>query len=333
MSGPVIACLDEGCAGAVATRVAGSLARRLCSPLVLATVTAAKAPGVGATLGSSPVARARSVLLSQGASILADAAVGVGPDPELCVELGEPAERLASLAQQTDARLLVIGVPDRRFAPGGALGNAYLALAGTSPCPVVVVPPAVEPPRPSSAPILCGVDGSDESLAAARVAVDLGRHLNAPLQLVHIAEQPRLSGSRLTDADYGTRLVASHAAATRVLLRAANVPEAALDLRIELGGGAERLADIATREGAQLVVNGARGCGGRSSTLLGSVSSCLALTASQPLVLVRAGPLDPRGGLRRERGGEAAVPRAARPLMVLTATSRTMHLRPAGFGH
>lgn len=277
MSGPVIACLDEGGAGAAVAGVAGSLSRRLCSPLVLATVTAAEAP------------RARSVLLSQGSSVLAAAADGAGPDPELRVELGEPAERLASLAHRTGARLLVLGVPDRCCAPGRALGNAYIALAGTSPCPVVVVPPSMEALRPPNAPILCGVDGSDESLAAARVAVDLGRRLDAPVQLVHVTERPRLSGSRLTDGDYGARLVASHAAAMRVLLRAANIPQAALDLRVELGGAAERLADIAAREGAQLIVSGASGRGARSGTLLGSVSSCLALTASQPLVLVRAG--------------------------------------------
>ena len=50
MSGPVIACLDEGPAGAAAARVAGSLSRRLCSPLVLATVTTASAPGLGPQL-------------------------------------------------------------------------------------------------------------------------------------------------------------------------------------------------------------------------------------------------------------------------------------------
>jgi nucleotide-binding universal stress UspA family protein len=290
MTAPVIACLDEGPAGAAAARLAGSLARRLCSPLVLATVAAPWAPGgPDGELGSSPVARARAVLLSQGASIFADAAVDVGPDPELRIELGEPAERLASLAQQTGARLLVVGVPDRCSVPGRALGNVYLALAGTSPCPVVVVPPSMEALGPVGAPILCGVDGSDESLRAAGVAVDLARRLDAPVQLVHIAERPRLSGSRMTDGGYGARVVASHAAAMRVLLRAANLPQAAPDLRVELGGAAERLADIATREGAQLIVNGSRGRGARSSALVGSVSSCLALTASQPLVLVRAG--------------------------------------------
>jgi nucleotide-binding universal stress UspA family protein len=288
MSGPVIACLDEGRTGPAAAHLAGSLSRRLCAPLVLATVTAASAPGMRRQLDLSPVARARSVLLSQGASTLADAADGAGPDPELRVELGEPAERLASLAHRTGARLLVLGVPDDCAAPGHALGNAYLALAGTSPCPVVVVPPSIEALQQAGGPILCGVDGSDESLRAARVAVDLGRRLDVPTQLVHVAERPRLSGSQLADGGYGARLVASHAAAVRVLLRAANLPQTALDLRVERGGAGERLADIASREGAQLIVTGSSGRGARSGTLLGSVSSRLSLTASQPVVLVPA---------------------------------------------
>ena len=288
MSGPVIACLDEGRSGPAAARLAGSLSRKLCSPLVLATVAAARAPGVGRQLDPSPVVRARSVLLSQAASILVDAADGAGPDPELRVELGEPAERLASLADRTGARLLILGVPEDCAAPGHALGNAYIALAGPSPCPVVVVPPSMEALQPAVGPIVCGIDGSDESLAAVRVAVDLGRRLHAPVQLIHVTERPRLSGSPLSDGDYGTRLVASHAAAMRVLLRAANLPQTALDLRVELGGAGERLADVAAREGAQLIVTGSSGRGARSGMLLGSVSSRLALTASQPVVLVRA---------------------------------------------
>jgi nucleotide-binding universal stress UspA family protein len=256
---------------------------------VLATVTAASAPGLGRQVGTAPVAGARSGLLSQAAPIFADAADGAGPDPELRVELGEPAERLASLAHRTGARLLVLGGPDRNSTPGRALGNAYIALAGTAPCPVVVVPPSMEALQPAGAPILCGVDGSDESLRAAHVAVDLARRLETPIQLVHVAERPKLSGSQPAAGDYGARLVATHAAALRVLLRAANLPQKALDLRVELGGAAERLADIAAREGAQLIVAGSSRRGARSRALLGSVASSLALTAPQPLVLVQAG--------------------------------------------
>jgi nucleotide-binding universal stress UspA family protein len=289
MSGHVIACLDDGPTGSSVARVGVSLARRLCSPLMLATVTAAEAPrATGGDHTVPPEAHARSVLLRRARSTFADAAIGVGPDPELRVELGEPAERLTSLAQQVAAQLLVVGVPNRCVAPGSGLGNAYLALAGTSPCPVVAVTSSALEVPPSSAPIVCGVDGSDESLAATGVAVDLARRLGAPLQLVHVTNRPRLSGGRHGDPGYGARLVASHAAAIRVLLRAANVPQEALDLRVELGPPADRLADVATREGAQLIVIGSRGRGARRSALVGSVSSRLARTGSQPIVLVRA---------------------------------------------
>jgi nucleotide-binding universal stress UspA family protein len=260
---------------------------------MLATVAPAL-PG-GSDPAPSLLRQGRSILLRQSRSVLQHAADGLGPDPELRVEFGEPAERLGSLAQRERAALLVVAVQDRAPAAGRWLGSVYLALAGTVPCPVAIVPPSVEDLSRAAGPIVCGVDGSDHSLAAVGVAVGLARRLAVPVQLVHVATRPRLSG----EWDYGPRLLGGHAAAMRVLLRAANVPQSALDLRVELGEPAERLADVAAREGALLIVNGSRGRG--RSALLGSVSSGLARTASQPVVLVgaRVGRLDRDG--RRER--------------------------------
>jgi nucleotide-binding universal stress UspA family protein len=289
MGGAVMACLDDGPAGAAAARVSALLARRLCAPLMLTTAAAPQAPGAFGEAGaSSPEAHARSVLLRQAEAIMSDSAAGVGPDPELRVELGEPAERLASLAQRTGARLIVIGVPGRRSADPCGLGSAHLALAGTAPCPVVAVPPSMGEPAPPGAPVVCGVDGSNQSLAAARFAVRLARSLEAPLQLVHVADHPKLSGVPSFHGDYGARLGAGRAAALRILLRAAGLPEPALNLRVELGDPAERLADHAAREGAQLIVSGSTGRSAERSKLLGSVSSALSATAAQPVVLVGA---------------------------------------------
>jgi nucleotide-binding universal stress UspA family protein len=286
----VIACLDEGSAGRAAACVGGALARRLCSRLLLVTVAPA-APTV--TNGSKPVPsslrQARSILLRQGRPVLQNAAVGLGPDPELHVESGEPAERLASLAQRECADLIVVGVPTGATDATRRLGSVYLALAGTSPCPVVIVPPSVPDLAWADGPVICGVDGSDESLAAARIAIELARQLQAPIQLVHVKGRPRLAAAPSDQRGYGARLVASHAAAMRVLLRTANLPAASLDLRVELGNPAECLADIAAREGALMIVNGSQGRGSNRSRLLGSVSSELALAAVQPLVLVPPG--------------------------------------------
>ena len=177
----VISCVDGGPGGDAAARVGSSLARRLCSPLMLATVAPA-APQVSGRvdLPSFRLRQARSTLLRQARSIFGQAADGLGPDPELRIEFGEPAERLTSLSQREHAGLLVVGVPDRPAARR-LLGSVYLALAGTSPCPVVVVPPSVEELPRTAGPIVCGVDGSDGSLAAAGVAVELARRLRPGL--------------------------------------------------------------------------------------------------------------------------------------------------------
>lgn len=326
----VISCVDGGPGGDAAARVGSSLARRLCSPLMLATVAPA-APQVPGRFDLPPscLRQARSTPLRQARSIFGQAADGLGPDPELRIEFGEPAERLTSLSQREHAGLLVVGVPDRPAAARRLLGSVYLALAGTSPCPVVVVPPSVEELPRTAGPIVCGVDGSDGSLAAAGVAVELARRLEARAELVHVTDRPPL------DRDYATRLVASHDAAMRVLLRTANLPQAAFDLRVELGRPAQRLADVAAREEAPLIVNGSQGSGFDRSALLGSVSSELALTATQPLVLVpllaSAGRLDHahKRAEQARRLGRLATQRrgSGRPPGIRPATGRGVSRR------
>ena len=70
----------------------GSLARRLWAPLMLATVAPAAPQLPGGSDHAAPLGRqAKSILLRQGRLILADAADGLGSDPELRFEFGEPA--------------------------------------------------------------------------------------------------------------------------------------------------------------------------------------------------------------------------------------------------
>lgn len=327
----VITCVDDGPTGSAAALVGGSLARRLCSPLMLATVMPVASHARGGDYRiPSLLPQGRSLLLRQGRTILAAAAAGVGPDPELWVEFGEPAERLTSLAQRKRAGLLVVTAPTVASAARSQLGCVYLALAGTSPCPVVIVPPSVDDLPRGHGPIVCGVDGSDESLAAIGVAVALARRLEAPVQLVHVAERPRLAARPGDRRGYAARLVASHAAAMRVLLRAEDVSPAALDLRVELGNPAECLADVAAREEALMIVNGSQGRGSTRSRLLGSVSSELALSAVQPLVLVPQGAGAGRPGQSRTPTEEARPPgrvrvhrpRPARPAITRVTSGR-----------
>jgi anti-anti-sigma factor len=58
---------------------------------------------------------------------------------------------------------------------------------------------------------------------------------------------------------------------------------------VEYGTAAERLAAVAERERASLLITGSRGRGRSASALLGSVASRLAASVTRPLVIVPSG--------------------------------------------
>jgi nucleotide-binding universal stress UspA family protein len=59
-----------------------------------------------------------------------------------------------------------------------------------------------------------------------------------------------------------------------------------IELLVDHGSPADRLAEIAEREGAQLVVTGSRGRSPAIATLLGSESSRLAALTTRPCLIV-----------------------------------------------
>jgi nucleotide-binding universal stress UspA family protein len=266
----VIACIDDGPGGLAAARVADSLASRLGSRVLLATVqpTAPRVPG---RVIADPAT------VGWGRRLIARVAQELDRPAELRVVFGEPAERLIALAQRESAEFVVISAPNHHSARTLLLGNVYLALAGAGPCPVVVVPRALDTLPAAHGPIVCGVDGSQPSLAAVRVAAELARLLDAPLRLVNVTVTPpdragpRAARPKLRDA---ADELSTHTA---------------ISLLVEHGSPAERLATVAARESAQLIVTGSRGCGSVAS-LLGSVSSRLAVQTTRPLVIVPSHP-------------------------------------------
>ncbi len=64
-------------------------------------------------------------------------------DAERRVEVGVPAERLAELADEEDAELIVVGSHGRGGFTAAFLGSVSNSLAGVERCPVAVVPPGV----------------------------------------------------------------------------------------------------------------------------------------------------------------------------------------------
>jgi nucleotide-binding universal stress UspA family protein len=145
--------------------------------------------------------------------------------------------------------------------------------------------------------IVCGVDGSADSQAALRVAVGLADRLQLRLVVAHVAEPAyALSAAAAPFDGMVGRYVAMEAvraheeAAERLLeevVAAAGLVEA--EPRVGVGVPAERLADIADEEEAELVVVGSRGRGAFKAAFLGSVSTSLVGVARCPVLILPPG--------------------------------------------
>jgi nucleotide-binding universal stress UspA family protein len=122
----------------------------------------------------------------------------------------------------------------------------------------------------STSPIVCGVDGSRGSLAAARLGSALGQRLARRVDFVHVAvpaeERYQREKSAALQAELA-KAVGEHA-----------------PLRITTGAPAERL--VAASWHASLLVIGTRGVGALRRALLGSVSAAVVHSAAAPVIVV-----------------------------------------------
>ncbi|MEU8591634.1 universal stress protein [Streptomyces sp. NPDC048664] len=133
-------------------------------------------------------------------------------------------------------------------------------------------------------PVIAGVDGSTESLAAAEWAAHEAVRRNRPLRLVHAWNwHPRR-------ADGDPASAAQRHLAERVLrdaeecIRAATPEVRLTDEQVE---GPATAALLRAADQAELLVLGSRGLSGFTGLLVGSVALGVAAKATRPLVLVR----------------------------------------------
>jgi nucleotide-binding universal stress UspA family protein len=138
--------------------------------------------------------------------------------------------------------------------------------------------------------IVCGVDGSNESRVALRVAAQLSGQLGLRLVVAHVAHAPALAPA------YGSMPIVAtptehELRAGEDLLEALTADEGlpAATLRPLHGLPAERLADLGDEEDAEFIVVGSRGRGAFKAAFLGSVSRDLIGVARCPVLVVPAG--------------------------------------------
>lgn len=138
--------------------------------------------------------------------------------------------------------------------------------------------------------IVAGLDGSDQSLSAARLAATVARQFGARLILATVVRPPEgwwgIGGEPPAPEAFAKAVVEAR---KEILDRA----EAALDLEgityetvEEAGDPAAQLADLCRREGADLLVVGRRGAGLVERLLVGSVADRVTHIAPCPVLTV-----------------------------------------------
>jgi nucleotide-binding universal stress UspA family protein len=149
--------------------------------------------------------------------------------------------------------------------------------------------------------VVCGVDGSPGARVALRTAARFARELGARLVVVHVVQpQPPAPGIGPTARQLAGVPVDDLLAGGKAVLDRILEEEQLHDARprVVLGFAADRLADVADEEAAELIVVGSRGRGPFKAAFLGSVSTDVVAVARCPVLVVPAAAAtagDPEG--------------------------------------
>lgn len=176
------------------------------------------------------------------------------------------------------ARLLVLGGRGAGGFAGQLLGSTSISVCAHARCPVVVV----RGREPAGAPIVAGVDGSEESLLAVEFAFGLAAGRGTSLRVVRAWDPPAAEPEVRTEADL--------AATIEELIGGwrDKYPQVSTTVQVVARPPTEALIEASAD--AQLVAVGSRGRGGFRGLLLGSVSQKLLYHAACPVAVIRALP-------------------------------------------
>jgi nucleotide-binding universal stress UspA family protein len=242
-----------------------------------------------------PVREFKSSVLEDARRVVDEARATLAPrgfDIETDVVIGSPRDEIPRIAREWNADLVVLGARGLGRIKRFLLGSVSLAVARHVSCPVLVVKGR---PRKLGS-VLVGMDGSEDSFQALRFLLSLPLARRTKLRLLSVVEPIRYPASA-PGAVRGhlLRMLKEIESERRGQLE--GVLEKAAS---ELGGSLTRVtrstptgdpADVivaaATAHDADLVVVGARGLGGMTRLLLGSVSEKVLRYARCPVLIVK----------------------------------------------
>jgi nucleotide-binding universal stress UspA family protein len=248
-------------------------------------------PAMHVPLGPSPLGPEEGGLRNMADRLVAEAverARAVAPEVEVshAVVTGEPLTVLET--QSRTAELVVVGSRGMGGFVGLLVGSTAVHLASHGRCPVLVVH---EQPK-TDGPIVLGVDGSAAGEKAVDFAFAEAGLRKAPLVALHAwtTWSAPLPSPQDASAPYANPPGALAEEEERLLAEALaghreRYPDVVVEHKVVQGGAREAL--IEASRSAQLVVVGARGRGGFTGLLLGSVSQALLHHSHCPVAVVR----------------------------------------------
>ena len=181
--GPILCGIDFSKDSKHAWLVAQALAQQLSRPLIVVTAIDPLLAEAGRShYGEKFVEENASKDL---AKFLGEASVAY----TTVVEVGAAGDALVKAAAAQRASLIVVGTRGLGRTKRLFFGSTALRILRTSEHPVLAVPADIETPAKAAgnrfAHLVCGVDFSESSLHAARMASDLGRQISASVTIVH----------------------------------------------------------------------------------------------------------------------------------------------------
>lgn len=244
-------------------------------------------PYMNVPLGPSVFGPEEGGLRNEAERIVSDAvayARKVQPDIDVAGEVITGTGAQALLARSDNAALIVLGDRGLGAFTGLLVGSVAIHVAAHATCPVLVARPTAG----EGLPILLAADGSPASQSAVRFAFEEAAMREVALVALHVWSHPGSSGpGDMQLPVYDTDI--AQAEESEVLAEALagwreQFPDVVVHRRVRLGHVRRAIIE-ATRE-AQLVVLGARGFGGFTGLLLGSVSQAVLHHAACPTAIV-----------------------------------------------
>lgn len=194
----------------------------------------------------------------------------------------------ALIQQGAGSDLLVVGCRGLGGFKGLLLGSVSHQVVTHAPCAAVVVPQRPRRDGDTAKPIVVGVDGSANSIAALRWAAARARAKGATIRAVFAWRLPPVSPTPASvSGGLSSTQIVRHAAA-RTLDEYLQEAALSLDVKVERinveGTPAKVLIDEGSR--AELLVVGARGHEGFAGLLLGSVATAVTRHAPCPVAVI-----------------------------------------------